>query len=76
MRSRSNLLTSHRESSEIRNVETLGDVYSSHGGGRLDQYVRVLAGDPRVVEEIIEPTTEASERFLEESWREHLREKP
>lgn len=44
----------------------------SHGGRRLDQYVCVLTSDPRVVEEVVQPASEASERLLEESRREHL----
>jgi hypothetical protein len=62
----------HRKRSEVGDLKTLSDVDTSEGRRGLDQDVRVLTCDPRVVEEVVKPPSEAAEGFLEEAGREHL----
>jgi hypothetical protein len=42
-----------------------------HGGGRLDQDIRVLAGIPSGVHEIIQPTAKLFQSFPNERHCEH-----
>ena len=53
----------HGERPEVRDPQRLGDVYTAHGGRRLDQEVRALACFPGGFQEVVEPASELNIRI-------------
>ena len=56
----------HGERSEVRYVQGFRDVDASHGTGTLDQDVCALAGLPRSLQQVVNPSPELLHAFLEE----------
>lgn len=55
---------SHRERAEVRDLQSVSDVNSSHGAWALNQQVCALTCLPGSLEQIVDPTAELSGQIV------------